>query len=338
MGGSGPLVPRPDVVPAVSRATPSPSLASLPDMTDLVTLRAATLDDIPAAADVRASVESDLVITAEGMVTWVANLPADADVFLLAAEAEGRMVGWCNAWRDVFGGGRDIGFIDVVVVADHQRQGLGTQLLTRGLAHVGEIGVGTVRASSVDGPAQRAICDRFGFAERHASSTSALDPRTVDPLPVPEGVVLTSFGEIDDPRPLYELDLEVSRDIPGDESLDAMTFEQWSVRFWHSVFADDEASLAAYVDGELAALTMLRVDRPSARAFNNITGTRRAYRGRGLARLLKTHSLQRAAAAGATIAFTNNDETNAPMLAVNHALGYRHSTRRIEWERGTATG
>ena len=43
----------------------------------------------------------------------------------------------------------------------------------------------------------------------------------------------------------------------------------------------------------------------------------------GLARLLKSHSLHRAAEAGATRAITDNDETNAPMLAVNKALGYR---------------
>ena len=92
----------------------------------------------------------------------------------------------------------------------------------------------------------------------------------------------------------------------------------------------------AYVDGRLAALTMLRVDRPSGRAQNNLTATRREYRGRGLARLLKSHSLHRAAEAGATRAITDNDETNAPMLAVNTALGYRPFARRVEWERRPA--
>jgi len=38
---------------------------------------------------------------------------------------------------------------------------------------------------------------------------------------------------------------------------------------------------------------------------------------------------------GATVAATENDETNAPMLAVNTALGYRPSSRRVEWERST---
>jgi GNAT superfamily N-acetyltransferase len=97
---------------------------------------------------------------------------------------------------------------------------------------------------------------------------------------------------------------------------------------------DDDCSLVAYVDGELAGLTMLRVDRPSGRAHNNITGVRRAHRGRGLARLLKSHSLHRAAGLGVAVAATENDETNAPMLAVNTGLGYRPSSRRVDWERG----
>ncbi len=87
------------------------------------------------------------------------------------------------------------------------------------------------------------------------------------------------------------------------------------------------------MDGELAAVTMIRVDRPSGRAKNNLAGVRAPYRGRGLATVIKSHSLRRAAELGATIALTDNDETNAPMLAVNTRLGYRPYARRLEWER-----
>jgi GNAT superfamily N-acetyltransferase len=300
------------------------------------TTRAGTFDDIPAAAALRAGAFTDAIITPDGMRTWLSDLPPAASLLLIAVEVDGQMVGWCNAWRNTFGSDQGTGNLDVIVVPDRQRHGIGARLVTSGLEHLDAIGIHTVRGSSVDGPAQRALTARFGFVEVHASSISAVDPRTVEPLPVPEGVTLRPFGEIDDPRPLYDLDLEVSQDVPGDEDFTSMTLEQWSARFWHNTFADDETSLAAYVDGELAALTMLRLDRPSHRAQNNLTGTRRAYRGRGLARLLKTNSLHRAALAGATIAFTGNDETNAAMLTVNRALGYRHSSRRIDWERTSA--
>lgn len=300
-----------------------------------VDVRVASLDDVAVAAAVRASAVEDAIITAEGMRTWLSDLPPEAELLLLAAEVGGTAVGWCTATRQVFGTDPGCGMLDVTVRPEHRRRGTGSMLVGRGLEHLDRIGIHTVRVSSPDGPAQQAVAQKFGLVEVGASSMSSVDPRTVAAPPVPDGVILRSFGEIDDPTPLYELDLEVSKDVPGEEDFDAMSLEQWSHLFWRTVFADDEASLAVYVDGELAGLTMLRVDRPSSRAQNNLTAVRRPFRGRGLARLLKSHSLQRAAQAGAVVAFTVNDETNAAMLAVNRGLGYRHSSRRVDWERRT---
>jgi hypothetical protein len=53
-----------------------------------------------------------------------------------------------------------------------------------------------------------------------------------------------------------------------------------------------------------------------------MTGTARAHRGRGLAKLAKNDSLHRARAAGYTEAFTGNDTGNGPMLAINKWFGY----------------
>ena len=157
------------------------------------------------------------------------------------------------------------------------------------------------------------------------------------PEPVPDDVRIVPFADLDDPRALYELDVEVSNDIPNEE-FDGVSFEEWRDEFWRSPLIDQDASLVAFVGDELAALTMIRIDEPSGRAQNNVTGTRRAFRGRGLARLLKTHSLHLAGQRGATIAITDNDETNAPMLAVNTRLGYRPFSRRLEWERVRPAG
>jgi len=54
-----------------------------------------------------------------------------------------------------------------------------------------------------------------------------------------------------------------------------------------------------------------------------MTGTIPAHRGRGLAKLVKSVALRRAAQAGVSGAFTSNDDENGPMLAVNNWLGYR---------------
>jgi GNAT superfamily N-acetyltransferase len=228
--------------------------------------------------------------------------------------------------------------LSLTVDPSRRGEGIGTALAEAADEHLARLGVGTTRAGSRDEPAARALASRRGFTEIAAATVSGVDPRTVEPRPVPAGIELVPLAELDDPKPIYELDLELSQDIPN-EDFDAIELEDWRAQFWRSPLIDDDASLVALVDGELAGMTMIRVDRPSGRAQNNLCGVRRPHRGRGLALLLKSHSLRRAAELGATIVLTDNDETNAPMLAVNTRLGYRPYARRLEWERaaGAAT-
>jgi GNAT superfamily N-acetyltransferase len=54
-----------------------------------------------------------------------------------------------------------------------------------------------------------------------------------------------------------------------------------------------------------------------------MTGTLREYRRRGLARLVKLAAIRWAAENGITALHTDNDSTNADMLALNEHLGYR---------------
>ena len=72
-------------------------------------------------------------------------------------------------------------------------------------------------------------------------------------------------------------------------------------------------------------------DRETGRAMNAGTGVIRAFRGRGLGFLMKQHSLARAAAAGITKVITQNDDTNAPMLAINAKLGYAPLSSGHAW-------
>jgi GNAT superfamily N-acetyltransferase len=298
-------------------------------------IRPAGPADFPVAAALRAAIEPDRIISAEGMRLWMGDLPERAALATWLATDGGGPVGWAFAMRAWTQPDDGIGSVDLVVAPDRQRRGVGTALAAYVEQHCTTLGLHTVRGMSLDTPSARAMAARHRFRETHAQTTSTVDPRTIDPEPVPADVRLVPFGDLDDPQALFELDVEVSQDVPGDESFEAMTLADWTARFWRTAMVDDECSLVAYVGDELAGLTMLRVDRPTGRAHNNITGVRRAYRGRGLARLLKSHSLHRAGQLGVTVAATENDETNRPMLAVNTRLGYRPSSRRVEWERST---
>ena len=318
-------------LPILGRRVP-PAWPSVRPVTDYGTIREARLDDIPAAAGVRAAALPDIIVTAEGMLRWHTGMRPDCDLLMLVAEVDGAVVGWGTGrrlWeRDEPGGA----MADVVVHPDHRGRGIGGRLAARVRAHLETLAPEIVRATSTDTPAATALASRHGLSEVGGERLSAVDPRTVAPLPLPDGVRLVPFRDLPDPRPVYELDLEVSHDIPGDNNVDGWTLEDWTAQFWHTPMCDPDLSLVAYAGDELAAVTMLRFHAPSGRAMNALTGTRSAYRGRGLARLLKTHSLHLAGRAGATLAITSNEERNAAMLAVNESLGYRPFSRRVEWE------
>lgn len=297
-------------------------------------IREGSLDDIEQATALRQRVWPDRIVTADGLRHFLTTIPDHAEVICLAYEEDGKLLGWATASRAWFLDDPDAGELDVSVEPSRRKEGIGTALAEAADLHLESLGIRTTRCSSLDEPAARALAARRGFEQSGAGTVSAVDPRTVAPLPVPDGTKLCSFAEIDDSRPIYELALEVSKDIPN-EDFDHIPFEEWLSFLWRSPIVDDDASLAAYVDGSLAAITMIRIDRPSGRAENNLAGTLPEFRERGLARLLKSHSLHRAAALGATIALTDNDESNAPMLAVNTRLGYRPFARRLDWKRTT---
>ncbi|HET6601464.1 MAG TPA: GNAT family N-acetyltransferase [Gaiella sp.] len=299
-------------------------------------LREGTLDDIPRAASMRQRAWPESIVTEEGMRHWIAGVPARAEPALFAWEHDGELLGWATAARSWWQSDPDAGILSITVDPSRRGQGIGTTLAEAADAHLGRLAVRTTRARSLDEPGARALASRRGFTELAASTVSGVDPRTVEPRPIPAGVELVPLATLDDPAPIHALDLEVSRDIPN-EDYDAIELEEWKAEFWRGPLIDDDASLVALVDGRVVGMTLIRIDRPSGRAQSNLCGVRRQYRGRGLAVLLKSHSLRRAAELGATIALTDNDETNAPMLAVNQRLGYRPFARRLEWERAAVT-
>jgi GNAT superfamily N-acetyltransferase len=295
-------------------------------------IREATLDDVPQAAALRQRAWPDSIVTPEGMRHSLEAAPARVERRLFAFEESGELVGWAAAARDRWFSDPARGVVDIAVDPAHRGRRLASQLMDAVEAHLSFLGVTTTRAESLDEPAARALAERRGFTESGSSSRSAIDPRDVRPLPLPPELSVVSFRELDDPEPLWALDLEVSRDIPN-EGFDAVPLDDWARMFWRSPNVDDDASLAAFLNDELVAMTMIRIDRDSGRAMNDLAGTRREFRGRGIATALKSQSLVRAAELGATIVITSNEELNAPMLAVNAKLGYRPFSRRLSWER-----
>ncbi len=135
---------------------------------------------------------------------------------MLAYEADGDVVGWATVGRSWWVADPAHGQLSLAVDPEHRGRGIGSALAEAVKGHVAALGLTTTRTDSLDEPAARALAAARGFHEVGSSSVSAVDPSTVEPLPVPDGVRLVSFAELDDPEPVWALDMEVSQDIPNE--------------------------------------------------------------------------------------------------------------------------
>ncbi|MEU5913561.1 GNAT family N-acetyltransferase [Micromonospora sp. NPDC047527] len=283
-------------------------------------IRVARPDDAPAVVALRATVYPYLVRGVESTRKMIADPPPTPGWTALVAEVDDRVVGWVSAEPNGRTSTANFGDINLLHVhPEHRRRGIGNALLAAATDHLRPLGVRRVRAMAQ--PDALPFARQHGFEPSRGMRYSALD---LDPVPSfpdpPPGVRLRPVAELD-PHVLYAADVVSALDEPGDVPVDAISYQIWQNDVWDNLGLDRTASTAAEVDGEVAAFSLVKRD--GDRMWSDYTGSVPAYRGRGLARLAKTAALHRAAAAGVRVAYTSNDEANAPMLAINALLGYR---------------
>ncbi|MFR9776777.1 N-acetyltransferase family protein [Micromonospora sp. MS34] len=276
-------------------------------------IRPAHLDDATAVVGLRALVYPYLVQGVEGTRQAIAATPRNRRI--LVAEVDGAVVGWVSAYAT-----GTAGEVSLLHVHPEQRgRGLGTALLTAALDHLGTLGVDRIRAWALEGSLDFARA--HGFTPSRAVRYAALDLRELPPMPpVPPGVELLPMDTLE-LSALHAAHVAASADEPGDVPVSPLSYDDWRASIWDNPDAARSASTAAVVDGAPVALAELLRD--GHRVWSDMTATLPTHRGRGLARLAKLAALHRARAAGATAAYTSNDEANAPMLAVNTRLCYR---------------
>jgi GNAT superfamily N-acetyltransferase len=283
-------------------------------------IRPAQPDDAAAVVALRAIVHPYLVRGVESTRKMITDPPPVDGWIALVAEVDGQVVGWTSAEPNTSTSVQGFGDVNTLHVhPDHRRRGIGTALLTAATDHLRPLGVRRVRTMAT--PDSLPFASRHGFTPSREVRYSALDLNPPPALPEPPaGVRLRPIAELD-PHLLYEADVASAVDEPGDVPVDAVTFESWRYDVWDNLGLDKFASTAAEVDGDVAAFSLVKRD--GERMWSDYTCSVPAYRGRGLARLAKMAALHQAAANGVRIAYTSNDESNAPMLAINARLGYR---------------
>ncbi len=274
------------------------------------------------------------VVNAEALAHRLRTLPETSSPRTWVAEADGGVVGVASAFLSIFAPSSGDAGVHVTVAAAHRRRGVGSALYDRALAHLRELRVERALTHFHANDEGIAFAEHRGFVEARSETEAVLDPRTVTER---TGVDARPMTDVD-PRHAYEIDIESTHDMPATEEFEGMTYDDWAEHVLDHPLFSREGSFVVFDGGEAAALSLLIVDHETGRATSMFTGTRRAFRGRGLALAAKLASVEWAAANGITSMHTYNDETNAPMLAVNKRLGYEPAGRQVEMVKaGTAS-
>jgi GNAT superfamily N-acetyltransferase len=261
--------------------------------------------------------------TVEGYVDW--KRQARETIWLLATE-NGRDVGTAigiGGWHSPEGVARG----EVRVVPDARRRSVGSDLLSELAAWAIDLGYAELMGpvKEVD-DASLAWATRRGFVEVGRNSLLVLDLTAIEAPDVeaPEGIEIVSWAERPDVAPaMYEVAREAYPDIPGEDDAEMPSYEEWLSMDMQGSGDRPEATFVALAHGEVVAYAKLSLSRarPTV-AIHDITGVRRAWRGRGIARALKAAEIAWAKEGGFERLETQNDERNEPIRRLNERYGY----------------
>jgi GNAT superfamily N-acetyltransferase len=303
-------------------------------MTTKVTVEAFCTSDAADVAEVRRAAVPYLVCTARSVVWEAESAPPACRVrWLVARDSGGRIVGCADTGLIADSTEPGQGYLHVAVRPDACAQGAGGALVAEAERRLSALGASRAWTWVADDGRSPGFAERRGYVRGRRACFLGLDLADAQlpelPSPLPEGVELrTALDFADDRRPLYEADLEATADEPGDVRHGFVPYDDWLRLNWDRPDIDHRLSSVVLADGEVASYSVAQTD-GRERYWSGMTGTRRAYRGRGLARLAKLDSLRRSRDAGRTRAFTGNDAMNVPMLALNASLGYAEAA--AEW-------
>jgi GNAT superfamily N-acetyltransferase len=286
-----------------------------------------------AAAAALISAHSPWLETAAGLLHNLRALPARARPARWIGEADSVVVAWAEAEFDWLSNAENVGQLWVLVDPAHRRRGLGSRLFEGAEGYLASGGARELRTWSFHESAL--FLERRGFERRREEWVAAVDPNIVDTSRLDDldpGVRVLRLADVLDRLPeVFALYAEAAADMPADHPRTKFSFEEWLDETIANPTLSHEGSVVVLLDDRPAALSLVAVDFERRRAEHDLTGTARAFRRRGLARVAKLAVLRWCAENGIERLATGNDGENTGMLAINAELGFRPDVVETEW-------
>lgn len=225
--------------------------------------------------------------------------------------------------------------LSVNVHPEYQGQGIGKALYNHLLDALAPFEPLSVRAHTREDMTRsvRFVQDR-GFKERMREWESRLDIAAFDMTPynhvaaevAQAGIAIKTLTEIEgDPdykRKLYDLDMELSKDVPHVEPQTEMDFEQYCKMVFESSNLLPDAFFVALAGDEYVGMSNLWHSQGNDDLYNGLTGVKRSFRRKGIALAMKLRGIDYAKAQGRPVIKTWNEANNRAMLNINEQFGF----------------
>lgn len=253
---------------------------------------------------------------------------------LVAELAGGLVAGWGELGHLEDRDHPDTYFLDILVDPPHRGHGLGGALFDALFGEARERGAAVLGAAAkASSPAALRFLARRGFVETRRGTTSVLDLRGGKPAgpapevmnPDPPAIRITTLAALRRTRPdalaaAHRLFAVVAG---GDEWGEPVPLEVFLAHVEAPNALPEGYFLA--LDGErpVGQSALFAVDGDPTALQQDLTGVLPSHRRRGIAVALKRAAISFATEAGYREIRTLTDEGNAPMRAINHALGFR---------------
>ena len=184
-----------------------------------------------------------------------------------------------------------------------------------------------------DDPGSLSFAQQHGFHIARHFFRSTLDLQTFDEAPFQasiqiahaQGIRFTTLAALGDTPEMrhrvYELNKVTAADIPGRGPF--FSFDEYEQQRFGQPSYRAEGVIVALKDEEWVGLKQVSLHVDVHRAFDEMTGVLRPYRGHQIAQALKLHAIRYAKAQHMSRLSTFNDAANEPMLRINRKLGYQ---------------
>jgi GNAT superfamily N-acetyltransferase len=244
----------------------------------------------------------------------------------LLARQDGLVLG--SGFAALFPGLPESPRVRITYPPGHLRRGAGSSRYPAVAHWARERALTTLEAVLADNdPDSLAFAERRGFVQERHEKGVALDLTAIEPPPVepPPGVEIVTWADRPElARGLFEVSLETSPDVPGYEDEEHQPFEAWLEHDMQGPGDRPEATFVAVAGDEVIGYAKFSISSTATTsAYHDLTAVKRAWRGRGVARALKSAQIVWAKANGYELLRTTNDERNTPMRRLNEQLGYR---------------